>query len=136
MSKKTIYLAGSMTGLSYEEQNGWRADLKKQLETLSQGKFECINPVEHFTIGASDDREAMVWDLLNVRHSDLLIVDMNHPNSIGTTWELGVATELRIPYIGFCDVNKLNDLHPWWKLNCMRIFNDMEDLVLYVLDKF
>lgn len=133
--KKTIYLAGAMTGLNIEDQTLWRNDVKSQVEMITDKQWLAINPVDHFTLDC-DEREGMEYDLLRVRNCDLVICDFDHPTSIGTTWELAVASELNIPILGICEKKNLDKIHPWWKLKALHIFTDVDELIDYFLINF
>lgn len=128
--KQRIYLAGGMTAFvdNEDEAFGWRTDIKDALAD------ECIvvNPVDHFWFDDKDitDREAMNFDLFEVRRSDLIIMNFNDPKSLGTMAELGIAHERRIPVIGLNEHK--NDLHPWQIEMTERIFTDREDMLSYI----
>lgn len=137
MKNKLFYLAGGMQNLSLSEQNDWRIDLKDIIEDLGNDKIHVINPIDHFSFFEKtheSDREVMELDLGKVRKSDLIIVNFNDPKSIGTTAELAISYEHRIPIIGLNENN--NELHPWLKCFCSRIFTDKEDLLLYVIKHY
>ena len=128
MSEKTVYLAGKMTGLTHDEMNKWRVEIKDKITDISNRKV--VNPVEHFQIGGNE-AEAHKYDLYRLRNSNLVIVNMNHINSLGTSWELGVANELGIPIIGLCDDKNSQYVHSWWKLSALYIANSVDDLIRY-----
>lgn len=142
MSK--LYLAGSITGLldKFEECEIWRHDVKELFEEIS--KWKVFNPVEHlewdYTSKVPKLCEGkdggMSFDLYNLRHSDVVMVDLRFP-SIGTNMELGIAYELKIPIIGFIDksINK-EEIHPWIKNCCLEICDDLDDAKLYFVDHF
>lgn len=121
----------------FEEANGWRKDLKKQIEQISEGKVKCCNPNMHFNFldatGYRSDKEVMEYDLYRVRHADILIVNFNDPSSIGSACEMAVAYELKIPIIGLCENGEERILHPWLREFCNCIFTDREELILYLV---
>lgn len=125
-----------MTGLTFNEYNSWRVKLKKILEDANP-KIRCINPGDYFSLdeveagGDEIQKRAMNFDLHKVRQSDLLICNFNAPKSLGTMAEMAIAYERNIPIIGLNIDNK--EIHPWSKNMCEIIFDNMEDLVLYVL---
>lgn len=150
-----IYLAGSMTGMSWEEQNEWRIQLKlKLLEKRDFGGYDMnltiINPCEFFNYhnpenACFSEKEAMDFDIYQIRHSDLIIVRFNNPSSIGTAMELMLAKELNVPVVGWLDYDlskehdkysdfskKIESLHPWLQECCTRIFPCEEDVIEYV----
>lgn len=124
----------------FEEGNEWRVDLKNQIEQISEGRVFCCNPNDHFNFLDKKDylseREIMEYDLHRVRKSDAIIVNFNDPKSIGSACEMATAYQLRIPIIGLCENGEewqIQNLHPWLKEFCTRIFTDREELVLYLV---
>lgn len=132
-----IYLSGGMGALSFEEQSKWR----KQIIDAINYNYDCekkpvfFNPVNYYNFQETPQKselEVMEYDLYNLRHSDLIIVNFNDEKSIGTAMELMLAKELRIPVIG---LNKdKRELHPWLTCCCNRLCDDMRELVSHVVD--
>lgn len=123
----------------FEEANNWRIYIKNEIEEKSNGKAKCCNPNDHFSFLDDDsksEREAMEYDLYRVRNADLIIVNFNDPNSIGSACEMAIAFEYKIPILGLCESNEQNILHPWLKSFCNRIFNNKEELILYILKHY
>ena len=127
---KRLYLAGAMTNLSDSDfPLEWRNEMEETLKEF----FKVVNPAAHFFLYPEvTQREAMEWDLFQVRNSDVIIVNFtNCATSLGTQHELAIASELRIPIIGLNESNER--LHPWSKLVCRRIFRNKLDLYDYVI---
>lgn len=137
---KKIYLAGAMTGLTYEDANAWRKEvINKILDHSDDTTFDLINPCNYAFPTNEDnaecDREAMEYDLYQLRHSDIVVANLGiSTQSTGTISELAIAHELRIPVIGLNDKNV--PLHPWTKMFSMKIFDNINDLALYIVDNF
>ena len=134
MNKTMIYLSGGMSGLSYEEQLQWRDEFKKQLSFVTDtSKISFFSPPTYYspaTHNHKSEREAFEYDIERLRKSNIVVVNFNVPNSIGTAMELAIARELRIPIIGLnCD-NK--PLHPWLTECCTRICDNMDELVEHI----
>lgn len=55
----------------------------------------------------------MCYDFNMLRKSSYIIANFTDPNSIGTEIEIWIAFEMKIPIIGICPDNELNNLHPW-----------------------
>ena len=72
----------------------------------------------------------MNFDLYHVKTSNLIIMNFNDMRSIGSAIELAIAHERGIPVIGLNE-NK-QQLHPWQYCACLKIFNNMEDLLDYI----
>lgn len=132
-----IYLSGSMSGVSYEEQSKWR----QQVIDAIKFNYDCekkpifFNPVNYYNfeeVRYKTQREVMNFDLNGLRHSDLIIVNFNDPSSLGTCAELAIAYEMKIPIIG---INKdKKELHPWLECFCDRICESIKEAVEYAVD--
>jgi nucleoside 2-deoxyribosyltransferase len=128
-----IYLAGAMSGLTYEEMNNWReeADIK-----LRRFNIKSINPVSFYNSEIDPttftDRECMLFDLVAVKKSDLILVNLNH-NSIGTAIELYESYKSGIPVIGF---NSIENTHSWMKECCYKICDNLDNAVRYISDYY
>lgn len=139
MTQFHIFLSGGMGKFGkdrFEEGNEWRVDLKERLENISYNyRVHCINPNDYYSFlddsNYDSQMEIMRFDLDKVRKSDLLIVNFNDPDSLGSMAELAVAYERRIPVLGLCENNE--EIHPWAREMCNKIFTDRESLVLYVM---
>lgn len=112
MKEYKVYLAGGMSDLSVEEYTEWR----ENIISLSKGRKDIsfFNPPDYYNFESKNyksEKEIMEFDLYNLRRSDLVIVNFNESNSIGTAMELMLAKELRIPVIGINEDDK--QLHPW-----------------------
>lgn len=133
---KLIYLAGAITNLDKDEMEGWRIKLKNTIEDFTAGRWLAINPCEHIPDEINDQVEAecFQWDLYKLKRSDLIVCDFDHPQSIGTTWELAVAKEYGIPIIGLSRTGTY--VHPWWRMSAMHISSSIEDLFDYLCINF
>lgn len=130
-----IYLAGGMSNLNFTDQNNWRTEVKKQLEKYDcDYKVKCINPVDYYNTfdqtTYDSDLEVMKFDLHKIKHSDLVIMNFNDMKSIGSNVELGVAYENNIPIIGLNETGET--LHPWHYCICNKVFDDMDDMLIYI----
>lgn len=125
-----IYLAGKMGGLSIEEMNTWRKSATHRFKDCDG--VGCINPVLHFNpfngAGKEHEREAFQFDLHQVRGSDIILVSLNHNDSIGTVMELAIAHELRIPIIGYGCATQ----HPWVELCLTKHVATLNEAVDYI----
>lgn len=124
----------------FDKSNEWRVDIKNQIEELSDGKIKCCNPNDHFNFLSDKDyktqREVMNYDLFKVRNSSAIIVNFNDHKSIGSACEMAIAFENKIPIIGLYENGEENNLHPWLKEFCERIFDDREELILYMIKHY
>lgn len=135
--KLKIFLSGGMTGLTEEEASGWRTSFKLNNAVQDDTPFIFINPTYYYfptdKTTQEYEKEAMNYDLYLVKHSDFIIVNFNSLSSIGTAQELMLAHTLNKPIIGMIEEDKYNQLHPWYKEECMKIFkydlNKLEETV-------
>lgn len=136
-----IYLAGAMSGLTFEEQTKWRV---RFTEALKYGDFDLdkepviFNPPLYYSPATSEhksEREVMEFELANLRKSDIVIANLNQP-STGTAMELIIAKENRIPVIGYYD-SKLHDIssiHPWVQECCTRLCDHWSEMINHVIN--
>lgn len=130
MKEFKIYLAGGMNGLTYDDYTGWRYYI---ISLSNRSDINFFNPPRYYnflTKNYDTEKEIMEFDLYNLRCSDLVIVNFNSPNSIGTAMELMLAKELKIPIIGINEENK--QLHPWLTECVVKMFKKLEDAWMYV----
>ena len=137
--KLKIFLSGGMTGLTEEEASGWRTSFKLKNIIQDDTSFIFINPTYYYfptdKTTQEYEKEAMNYDLYLVKHSDLIIVNFNSLSSIGTAQELMLAHILNKPIIGMIEENKYDQLHPWYKEECMKIFKYNSDELEETIDK-
>ena len=137
-----IYLAGKMSGLTYEEMNDWRNRIKtKLIESANylDTKVNIINPVMYYNFEEKRHQteiEVEEFDLAHVISSDLIIVNIDGLNdSIGTIIELHDAHyHNKIPVIAFGSKEMYNNLHPWIKNDITRVERGIDDVVNYIKD--
>ena len=133
-----IYAAGAITGLTYEQHFNWRDELAATITECTKGKWHVFNPSLHISDideWNMTDREAMDYDLHHLLRSDIVVVNFNHKSdSIGTAAELGAAYTHQIPIIGLNET--WGELHPWQKKMCLRIFNDYNMMINYLVNHF
>lgn len=136
--KYQIYLAGKMSGLSYDDMNQWRLDMKRkllELASLSNYRVSVINPVDFYnfeSVQYQSDAEVMDYDLSHVAHSNFIIVNCeNLSTSIDTNLEIYDAWTRKIPLFAFGDYKHP---HPWIE-RCIRRFEpDMDAIITYLRD--
>ena len=133
METFSIYLAGGMSGLTLEDQTRWRNRFR---DAIKYGGYEFdkrvkfFSPPDYYNFDEKhhkSEREIMDFDLYNLKRSDLIVVNFNAPESIGTAMELMVARENKIPVIGLN--NDGVELHPWLSECCTRICDNFRELV-------
>lgn len=138
MESVRVYLAGGMSGISFDEQSKWRKQIQ---DAIKYGDYDCkknpifFDPTNYYSLFETEhksEREVMEYDLYNLKRSDMVIVNFNVPNSIGTAMELAIAKENHMPVIG---LNKDKfDLHPWVSECCTRVCDNIRELVEHVVN--
>ncbi|MDF2950433.1 MAG: Nucleoside 2-deoxyribosyltransferase [Anaerocolumna sp.] len=130
-----IYTCGGMSGLDWNSQNAWRSTVKEYLERVEcPYRVVVLNPCDYYnfeTITHRTEKEVMNFDLNLVRKSDLLLVNFNNPNSIGSAIELFAAYDKHIPVVAICEGNEL-EIHPWLLEYVDRMFYTMKDALKYI----
>lgn len=138
METCSVYLSGGMGNLSFEEQSKWR---KQVINAIKFGDYHCekkpifFNPVDFYNFQEKrhkSEREAMEFDLYNLRNSNIVIANFNDEKSIGTAMELMLAKEYRIPVIAFGAKGK--EIHPWLSECCTRICDDLRECVEHIVE--
>lgn len=135
-----IYLAGKMSGLSFEEMNNWRREIRDKLLIVAQiadYQIQIINPVDYYNFEEKryqSEEEVEDYDLAHVVSSDILIANLNGlDSSDGTKIEIHDAKyHNKIPVIAFGDKILYNNLHPWLKRNITRVEKSIDDVVSYI----
>lgn len=129
-----VYLAGRMGGLTHEEMNAWRIEASKK---LIQHDIKSINPVDFYNFELDleeiSDKEIMDFDLTAVRNSDLVLVNLNDPNTIGTAIEMYECKRLNIPVVTYVDDDKYDNIHPWMKECVTKWCQDLDIAVDYIV---
>ncbi len=127
--KKTIYLAGTITGLTQQEASGgWRQDFKDLM--AEHDHISCVSPMrgkeflsylgklssgQNYPDNPLASPSGIVTrDLHDVRSCDVMVacfLDSNGVASIGTAIEYGVAWENRKPIIAVGAPDEINIRH-------------------------
>lgn len=137
-----IYLAGKMSGISFNKMVEWRINVRNSLLEKSQ---ECgiptniINPVLYYNFEKKRHQteiEVEEFDLAHVTSSDIVVVNLDGLNdSIGTIIELHDAHyHNRIPVIAFGNRELYDSLHPWIKNDITRVEENIDDVCKYIRD--
>ena len=123
---------------NFNQGNDWREYCARKLESQDcDVKVKVVNPNDYFNYLEKtylSQREIMNFDLYKLRSSDLVIVNFNDKYSLGTMGEISIAHERRIPVIGLN--TEKQELHPWQYEMCERIFDDIDEMLCYVLDYY
>lgn len=114
---KYVYLAGAMTGVPKEYYIGWRDYVGSELEC------QTLDPADYFDLESDTASGSLRFDMMAVRKSSAVFVNFDkNPNSVGTAMEISEALHDGIPIIGFVSENYLDQIHPWEKEACIKLF--------------
>ena len=141
-NKLKIFLSGGMTGLTETEASYWRTSFKLNNAVQDDTPFIFIDPTYYYfptdKTTQEYEKEAMEYDLYWVKHSDLIVVNFNSLSSIGTAQEIMLAYTLNKPIIGMIEEDKYDQLHPWYKEECVKIFkyksDKLEDIINEIIE--
>ena len=125
-NKLKIFLSGGMTGLTEAEASYWRTSFKLNNAVQDDTPFIFIDPTYYYF---TTDKTTQV--------------NFNSLSSIGTAQEIMLAYTLNKPIIGMIEEDKYNQLHPWYKQECIKIFKynsnelkeTIEEIIKYI-DRF
>lgn len=126
---KSIYLAGAISDITWDEAQTWRDNFADLLDKAFKNKWCCFDPCKHIHDFGEviSESEALNYDLDHLRKSRLMVTSFEHTeHSIGTSIELGVAYENRIPIIGYNP--KSYNLHPWIRGVCTHVCTSWDGL--------
>lgn len=146
-NKLKVFLSGGMSNISEEDSKKWRRLFKQsKYKSISYAyyadQYIFINPTTLYKPSEPYDpiveKEAMEYDLYWVKHSDLIVVNFNSLSSIGTAQEIMLAYTLNKPIIGMIEEDKYDQLHPWYKEECIKIFkyksDKLEDIINEIIE--
>lgn len=123
--KKKVYLAGPISGLTWNETETWRDNFRRQLLDVSphivgysplrdKDKEMLVGPIadSYEDTLFSSQRAIMSRDFFDVKTSDAIVANLSEAKtvSMGTVMEIAWAYQLRIPVIIICEPdNKVHD---------------------------
>lgn len=145
--KLKVFLSGGMSNIPEEDSKKWRK-LFKEIRYINNPAApisqRCIflNPTKLYKpskpYNQIYEKEAMEYDLYCVRQADVIVVNFNSLSSIGTAQETMLAYTLGKPIIGMIEEDKYDQLHPWYKEECMKIFkyksNELEETINEIIE--
>lgn len=111
-----VYLAGPITGQTFDEAADWREAFLDQLFSVGLMGLSPMRGLEKFRVPGplpstfDEGKAAMLRDLYDIRRSDAVVVNLLGAErvSVGTMCELGYAYAL-----GKFIVVVMNDVNPW-----------------------
>lgn len=135
MGKTKIYTAGAMSGLNFDQMNNWRVKAK-ELFNLRTDNIIIENPCNYYNFQRNPNTytelEVKKFDLWLVKNCDIVLVNLEYPNSIGTAIEIHEAFDnWNIPVIAFGET-KERPIHPWMNLCITKKCNLLEETVEHI----
>ena len=134
MAKPKAYLAGAMSKLTYEQMNNWRLQATQELKEYG---IESINPVAYYNFEMDEstytEKEVKEFDLWAVKNSQIILVNLEYPDTIGTAIELQKAQDWGIPIIAFGRTVE-RPVHPWMTLCITKECKTMDEALNYIVE--
>ena len=123
-----VFLSGA---IKFTDDYGktWRNIAEKQLKdydikVFSPSNYYNYNNKQDFTI-----KECRKLFLNHLRKSDIVLVNLNYSSSsVGTGMEISLANELKIPIVGFGNLNT----YEWIVDCCDVVLKDIYDAIDYI----
>lgn len=134
-----VYLAGPISGESWQEAKDWRDWASVRLATLGIATSDPLRGKDYLShetaipqaVGKkpmSTSKGIVGRDHYDVRHATLILVNFlgTKKISVGTVWEIGVAYEARIPVIVVMEEGSMHD-HPMVRECAYAVVGTLED---------
>lgn len=152
MVNKTVYLAGPISGLTYEEASGWRNEITAELAKFD---IKCLAPLraavhlrtrqglltdceilpdcEGAVKSMSTPRGVVARDKFDATRCDVLLVNLLGAKkiSIGTCIEIGWANALNIPIIVVMEPGNIHN-HAFIRESASFITESLSDSVYII----
>ena len=145
MARRTVYLAGTIGGLSYKEAASPR-DLAASL--LLRRGWDVLDPMRGYqilstleTIEEGEQVQALLGvtdtaitqrDRDDIRRSDVLLVFSGDRATWGTAYEWEFAYNLGKPIVVICAADSPTRKHPWCRTMCSYFAADVQEAVSFI----
>lgn len=139
MKDKMVYLSGAISNIPENEAYQWRDEVEEVFHQIDLPWLHVFNPVTHFSqlgldTGLYTDEDIMNLEIHKLRNSDIVFFNCHYPKSLGSMAEIAIAYERGIPILAFNENNE--ELHPWLKQMCTKIFKSKDDLIAYFVEHY
>lgn len=138
MKKIKCYLCGKMSGLTFDQMNSWRVKATLKIQAINQDRYNIWieNPVNYYNFeldpASFSDHECKSFDLFLVQNCDIILVNLDYPDSIGTAIEMELASRFwNKPIIAF---GTRENVHPWMKLAVTKQCKTMDEAINHMFD--
>lgn len=137
MRKFKCYMAGRMQNLSFEDMNSWREKATLLLKEKSDNMVHTENPCHFYNFkrdpNTYTEKEVKEFDLHLVKNCDIMLVNLDFADSIGTAIELHMAHDVwGIPVIAFREEH--NKSHPWIDLSVTKFCKTLEEAIDHIME--
>lgn len=134
----TIYLAGKIHGLDYEEATGWRNKIKAEapkeyvfLDPMDGKEFLRDVPTIPIQTEMSNN-QIFHTDIHSVRKAGMIIANLNHLPMVRTWFELGFAYDTTTMLVYICSPDNPYRNHPFVTESADIIFDTVEDVIRWL----
>lgn len=127
-----VYLAGKMTGLTFEQMKGWR---NKAKEKLVDNKIIVLDPTDTDLGGDPTEIEIVASNKFQINHSDLVLAELDFNGvSLGTISEIVYSGSIGKPVISW-GANPVHE-YPWVAANTICHFRELDEAIDYIVTNY
>lgn len=147
MARRTVYLSGSISGLTYNEASGPRDYatnllLKRGWDVLDPMRgYQILNSLGDSPIEEGEHVQRLLGvtdtaitqrDRDDIRRSDVLLVFSGDHATWGTAFEWEFAVALGKPVVVICSEDSPTRDHPWCRTMCSGFFSTVDEAVAFI----
>lgn len=140
MKPFAIYLCGPMDQVSHSVMTDWREEAKRYfLPDIRDGFVKLLDPCRRPHTSNLTPVEIYQLDMIDVRSSDLLLVDIRYMprETWGTATEIAVAYEyLKIPIIGWKGPDPITARRTFLNVMCSHQFEKLIDALEHIQEYY
>ncbi len=127
-----VYLAGKISGLSYEDAIKWRAEAAQELKRYG---FSVLDPTLASSTKEMTSKSIVENNKYQIRHSDLVLAEFNYEDlSLGTFGEIVFAKGLGLPVVVWgCSKHTV---HPWVQEHITVHFKKLTEAVEHIIGNY
>ena len=147
MARRTVYLAGTISGLTYGQASGPRDYaanllLKRGWDVLDPMRgYQILSTLGDTPISEGQEVKSMLGitdtaitqrDRDDIRRSDVLLVFSGNAATWGTGFEWEFAFNLGKPIVIICDEDSPTRNHPWCRTMCSGFVSSVDEAVEFI----
>lgn len=143
--RRTVYLSGSIGGLTYDEASSPRDYatnllLKKGWDVLDPMRgYQILSTLDTIAEGEQVQKLLGVTDTAitqrdrdDIRRSDVILIFSGDRSTWGTAFEWEFAVNLGKPVVVICAEDSPTRQHPWCRTMCSGFFAKIDDAVDFI----